>query len=850
MPASARTNLNFGCPRRSTRFKNIHTIYDECSDRDPSTFKRIKTEVIDSELSVGSVSDMDSEQDCHDVSLKDLRTQCKAKNRKTSKITLEGCGIKNQAKTEDDIDLDKPLTALKQKRPKTSPAKANIKMDALRSSPFAAKEEDTTSQRDEILSSAKSSLLKATMQDPVLEKLGRRVAELEQSKIVIDCTEEIVGERMCCAEVNNTAGALVSCAKPDVLCEIKTEDTNYSEFVTSICSIKNPEHSSFELQQKLMEGDDRVPQSCFMTQPAQLADVSDHSCEQTCSFKENNFDDITAAKATEVVSSLGLIDEVSNHQKTSESITNSDMGKSSTANGFVACSFSQSCHDRIDNDEDWNLFAHGNEPVKILEELSPIDESSTDTQSDLCGSTEMNCTSLEGLARMQAEGQLDSIVCCGVRPKHMLLDMEIGDTATGTFTFDKTIDLAHPANFVSQEGRLESIVYDVLNNNAQRTASKNKSSVGPPDTTVIQSSLIDFTDNCPEDKKASDDNISPPNNVDWPYKLNSTIGYDICRSINNDEGSAEELVPQHQLYQSCSDKFNLSSVMPEISNAEESKKLSAGDQNSSATSLETDGRIQKPEFFVDEESIEEHAPKVLLSKRKIMSPTSQEKLCSALTGIDLCDGVQRLKSKIIIEDCGRTPISLPQPAHMQDRSMFCTDRRLKGRTSVSPTSKGVLKSTGSPPHQQTTCSCMRSSPVVLDTEKAVEFSQRQMHDMENIAAKLIRSLKHMKSIVDESLSTEAYSLLPNFNIAEIRAASEDALEVERTTRKWLSIMNKDCSRFCKILSLAKKNAVSHPEAPRKQRKITFADEAGGMLCHVKVFKDGQASLLSECHSDL
>ena len=105
---------------------------------------------------------------------------------------------------------------------------------------------------------------------------------------------------------------------------------------------------------------------------------------------------------------------------------------------------------------------------------------------------------------------------------------------------------------------------------------------------------------------------------------------------------------------------------------------------------------------------------------------------------------------------------------MQDRPMFSTDRRLKGRTSISPTSKGVLKSTGSPPHQQTTCSCMRNSSMVLDTEKAVEFSQRQMHDIENIAAKLIRSLKHMKSIVDESLLSEAYSLVPNFNTAEVR----------------------------------------------------------------------------------
>ncbi|KAL5654539.1 hypothetical protein ACJX0J_033858, partial [Zea mays] len=560
--------------------------YDEDYDRDP---KRIKTEIIDSELSVGSVSDKDSEQDYDDVFLKDLRTQCKAKNWKTSKITSEGCGIKNQAKTEDDIDLDKPLIALKQKSPKTSLAKDNVKMNALRFCPCATKEEDTTSQRDKILS---SSLIKATMQDPVLEKLGRKFAELEQSKIVI---------------VNNTAGALASCAKPDVLCEIKAKDTNYSEFGTSICSIKNPEHSSFKLQQKLVVGDDCVPQSCFMTRTTQLADVSDHPCEQTCSI--NNFDDITAAKATEV-SSLGLTDETSNHQKTSENLTDSDVY----------------------------------------------------TQSDLCGSTQMNCTSLEGVVQMQAEGQLDSIVCCGVRPKHMLLDMEIRHTETGIFTFDKTIDLAHPANFVAQDGRLESIVYDVLNNHAQRTASKNESSVGLPETAVTQSSLIDFTDNCFEDKRASVDKILPPNNLDWPLKdkLNSTTDYDICRPINDDEGSEEELVPQHQLYQSCSDKFNLSSAMPEISNAEESQKIS------------------------------------------IMSPTSQEKLCSALTGIDLCDGVQRFKSKIIIEDHDKTTISLPQPAHMQDRSMLSTDRRLKSRTFVSPTSKGVLKSTGSPPHQHTT----------------------------------------------------------------------------------------------------------------------------------------------------
>ncbi|KAJ1296562.1 hypothetical protein BS78_01G310800 [Paspalum vaginatum] len=866
MPASACTNIYSGPSRRSPRLKNIHRVYED-SDKDPSAFKRVKIEVIDpeevaspstSEQSVDSVSDKDGEQDCHDVSLKDLRTQCKAKNRKTSEITLEGrgSGIKNQTKTKEKSDLDKPLIALKQKRPKNSSAKANRKLDVVIFSPCSVKMEDTSSQRDGTLSPAQSTPLKGEMHDQALEKLGRATTDLEQPKITTDCTEKIE-EQICCAEVKNTAAVLVSCGKANVLCEMKIKDTDHSEgFGSSRCSITNSKLSSFELQPELMEGDECIPQSCFMKQPTQLADVSDHSCEQTCSVKENSFDDIAAEKETEIVSSFSLIDEVSNHQDTSEKITNSAMDNSSLVTGHLVCSFSQSCHDSTDNDGYWNTgVIHGNEfeSVKILEDLSPVDESSTDIQSDLCGSTEMNYTSLEEVVQMQAEGQLDSVVCCGVRPKHMLLDLETGRTTTDcTFAFDKPVDLVQPANFVAQDGRLESIVYDVLNNPAHRMTSENKSSAGLPHTAVVQSSVTDFTDNCPEGKKVSDDEISFPNNVEWPSKdkLNSTKDYGLCRSVNS-VGSGE-LVLQHELFQSSTDKFDLSGATPDISNAEESQKISAVAPNSPATSLETDGEIKKSELFI-EESTEEHSPKILLSKRKIMSPMSQEKLCNALTGIDLC-GVQRLKRKIITHDSEKTTIPLSQSAHKQDRSMFSTYKRLNGRASVSPTSKGVLKSTGSPPHQQTTCSCTRSSPVVLDTEKAVEFSQRQMHDIENIAAKLIRSLKHMKSIVDESLSTEAYSLLPNCNIAEIRAASEDALEVEKTTRKWLSIMNKDCNRFCKILSLAKKNAISHPEAhpeaPRKQRRITFADEAGGMLCHVKVYKDGQTSLLSECQSDL
>lgn len=74
---------------------------------------------------------------------------------------------------------------------------------------------------------------------------------------------------------------------------------------------------------------------------------------------------------------------------------------------------------------------------------------------------------------------------------------------------------------------------------------------------------------------------------------------------------------QHQLLQSCTGKLNPTGVTPEISNAEESHKLSAGDSNSSITSRETDSQIKKSELLIDDESIEEHGPKKLFSKRKV-----------------------------------------------------------------------------------------------------------------------------------------------------------------------------------------------------------------------------------------
>ena len=125
------------------------------------------------------------------------------------------------------------------------------------------------------------------------------------------------------------------------------------------------------------------------------------------------------------------------------------------------------------------------------------------------------------------------------------------------------------------------------------------------------------------------------------------------------------------------------------------------------------------------------------------------------------------EKKIHLEDCDKTGQSLSHTANRQVQSVLSTDRKIKDRA-LSCASKGVLKSTESQSPQQTTCACMRRSSGLLDPRKAVEFSERQMHDIESIAANLIRSLKHMRSIVDESLSSEALAVLPNFDPAEVR----------------------------------------------------------------------------------
>ncbi|KAK4390681.1 hypothetical protein Sango_2131400 [Sesamum angolense] len=132
------------------------------------------------------------------------------------------------------------------------------------------------------------------------------------------------------------------------------------------------------------------------------------------------------------------------------------------------------------------------------------------------------------------------------------------------------------------------------------------------------------------------------------------------------------------------------------------------------------------------------------------------------------------------------------------------------------------------------------------SESAIAFSQRQMHDMESLAVKLIDELKSMKDIVEQKLLFEAYrSISLKNNADEVKSVINNAKKVEEMARKWMSVMARDCNRFCKIMKMTPNNTTGSNDAvPRSRKKIIFADEAGGKLCHVKFFGDDETSPVS------
>ncbi|XP_065848113.1 uncharacterized protein [Euphorbia lathyris] len=135
--------------------------------------------------------------------------------------------------------------------------------------------------------------------------------------------------------------------------------------------------------------------------------------------------------------------------------------------------------------------------------------------------------------------------------------------------------------------------------------------------------------------------------------------------------------------------------------------------------------------------------------------------------------------------------------------------------------------------QRVGCNSARSCP-----ESAILFTQQQLRDFESMTAKLTKGLQFMKDIAEETLQ---YKVHPDASLRykenEIKTAIQNATRIEETAKRSLSIMARDCSRFCKIMKLAEKSSGTPINTVRKERKISFADEAGGKLCDVKTFEN-------------
>ncbi|PIN08866.1 hypothetical protein CDL12_18552 [Handroanthus impetiginosus] len=228
-------------------------------------------------------------------------------------------------------------------------------------------------------------------------------------------------------------------------------------------------------------------------------------------------------------------------------------------------------------------------------------------------------------------------------------------------------------------------------------------------------------------------------------------------------------------------------------------------------------------------------PGRLLSTRKAISPSSQERLCLALSSVELSDDTDQYKcneklfEKQTRKKCSRRKVSI-NPRRVINKSQVA-----KGNIESSRFSRTL-------PNLSSGCMSIQGC-----SESAIAFSQRQMHDMESLAVKLMEELKTMKDIVEQKLLFEAYRNVSLKNDAdEVKSAINNATKVEETAKKWLSMMARDCNRFCRIMEMTPNSTTSSRDAvPRQRKKIIFADEAGGKLCHIRFFEDGVTSPVSD-----
>lgn len=276
----------------------------------------------------------------------------------------------------------------------------------------------------------------------------------------------------------------------------------------------------------------------------------------------------------------------------------------------------------------------------------------------------------------------------------------------------------------------------------------------------------------------------------------------------------------------------------------------------------------------------QHPPERLFATRKAISPTSRERLLKAMDSFELPDDEYY---KCRREYFGKNKFGRVEGPDWI-RGAECNINPQKMTRKPKNYKRGFHPS-GVPKVPYLSCAAPRFSTgctsIQSCSQSAIEFSQQQMKDFECLATKLTKELKTMKDIVEERLIPQACPASSlKYNVDKARMAINSATRVEEGTRKWISMMARDCNRFCKIMRMTEKGSGSSGNVVQKEtkkstfadeaggisvdqfqglietgsassgnavhkerRKISFADEAGGKLCHVRLFDDDTASLL-------
>ncbi|KAG5071404.1 hypothetical protein AAZX31_03G060600 [Glycine max] len=239
-----------------------------------------------------------------------------------------------------------------------------------------------------------------------------------------------------------------------------------------------------------------------------------------------------------------------------------------------------------------------------------------------------------------------------------------------------------------------------------------------------------------------------------------------------------------------------------------------------------------------------HCPEKLLSTRKAISPSSEERLCKAVESVDL-NHKKKLKCKGKLYFSEKTDKMNGTDEGFDDIT-GTRPNDIPNKISVIPRNKRVSHPRGisKVPHSSRHATRIGCNSVQSCSKSAIAFTQQQMHDAECLAMRLTKELKSMKDIVDDMLRSEfCLNTSLRHKVNEARMAVKNATRAEEATKRCLAFMSRDCSRFCKIMKLTDDGP--SPQKPpqevvRKERKkIAFADEAGGKLCQVKFYEDAQ-----------